>query len=329
MTMNILNPMKLLFLTIICANQFSCMYMSYPVPESEIPKEESAFQDYSEAVILFENAEYNKALDRVNIAIDENDKISKFFLLRASILEKLGQPVDALNNYDIVLKLQSYNPQVHAKKGRLLASIGQYHSAIQCVKKASAQKPDETNFLLLIADYYVKLKSFERANNYLNLYKNQTKENNFNSEFFCIKAEIYFSESNYQEAINAIDKCRKSMTLNIDRNKLLLNAYINSEKYDMFYQHLMSLKDKTISKGDFHFYRGVYYFHKKNLQDALSQLNFALDFDTDESRVYYYLGKIHLDLGDTASSKKMFEIYRAKTEQPQLDNIRVQELDDS
>jgi tetratricopeptide (TPR) repeat protein len=305
----------------------SCIYMSKPIPPEEQPREESAFEDYSQALILSETGDLDKALVKINSAIAANRKISKFFLLKAEILEKKDEPIQALAIYEEVLKLKSYNPAVYEKIGRLLANVGQYHNAIQNIKKAYSQNPDANYFLLLIAEYYVELKTFDRAEDYLTLYKNQVKASSMSGDYYCIQSEIFYHEGNFEDAINAINKCRASKTLTTKENKLLLNAYLNSGQYDKLYSDLISLNNEVLSNGDMHFYRGVYYFYKKSYQDALSQLEFALQFGTSETRVYYYLGKTYLELGQASKSKEMFELYRSKAEEPQLEDIKIKELD--
>jgi hypothetical protein len=57
----------------------SCIYMSKPISPEEQPREESAFEDYSQAHILSETGDLDKALVKINSAIAANHKISKFF----------------------------------------------------------------------------------------------------------------------------------------------------------------------------------------------------------------------------------------------------------
>ena len=92
--------------------------MSKPISPEEQPREESAFEDYSQALILSETGDLDKALVKINSAIAANHKISKFFLLKAEILEKKDEPIQALAIYEEVLKLKSYNPSVYEKIGR-------------------------------------------------------------------------------------------------------------------------------------------------------------------------------------------------------------------
>ena len=315
----------LLFLSLIYFLQ-NC-YLSKPVPEDENPPDESAFPAYSEALILNDNHKYNEALKKINTAIAMNDKIAKFPLLKAQILENSGRVLDALTAYKQVLKIQIYNPAVYEKMGKLLAGIGQYHSAIQNVKKAYAQKPQDTRLLIIVADYYIDLESYDRAKYYLNMYENETPKVEYSDEYFCVKGKVYFNDGQYSKTINVLDKCRLSKPLAAEFNKLYLDALLNSEQYDALYQYLITLNEDQMSKGDQHFYKGVYYFCTKNDRDALSQLEIALEFKTEDSRVYYYLGKVYLELGNLSKSKEMFEIFRKKTEKPELKDVQIEDLE--
>ena len=92
---------------------------------------------------------------------------------------------------------------------------------------------------------------------------------------------------------------------------------------------MTSQKLTGLTKGDQHFYRGVYYYYNKNYNDALSQLKYALDSEETDSRVYYYLGKVHLELGNMSESKKMFDIFRSETEKPELEDVRLKDMEET
>ena len=308
---------------------FQNCYLSKPVPVEERQRDESAFEAYSEAVILNEDSQYNEALEKINIAIKMNNKIAKFILLKAQILENSDRNLDAFAAYKKALKIQIYNPVVHEKMGELLAEIEQYHSAIQSVKKAFAQKPQDTRLLIIVASYYIELKSFDRADSYLNTYENQTPVSEFSGDYYSVRAIIYFQSGNYSETVDALDKCRLSKPLTTELHKLYLDALLNSEEYDDLYKHLTSLELKDLTRGDQHFYKGAYYFYTKNYSDALSQLDFALELKTQDSRVYYYLGKVHFELGNLSESKKMFDIFRNKTERPELEDVRLKDMEET
>jgi tetratricopeptide (TPR) repeat protein len=304
-------------------------YLSKPVPTNERPRDESAFQAYSEALILNDQRQYKKALEKIDKAIDMNNKIAKFFLLKAQILENSDQCIDAIATYKQVLNIQIYNPAVHEKMGELFAKIEQYHSAIQSVKKAFAQKPKDTRLLLIIAQYYIELDSFDRAENEIKTYEIQTPPNEYSGDYYGVKAKILFHSCQYSEAANFLEKCRLSKPLTTELHKLYLDALLNSERYDALYQHLISLESKDLARGDQHFYKGVYYYYTKNYRDALSQLEFALEYDTKDSRVYYYLGKVHLELGNLSKSKEMFDIFRSKTKMPELKDVELKDIKDT
>lgn len=307
----------------------SSCYLSKPVPAEERPRDESAFEAYSEAVILNESGQYTKALEKINTAIKMNNKIAKFLLVKAQILENSDRKIDALAAYKQALKIQIYNPTVYERMGELLADIGQYHSAIQNVKKAYSQKPRDTRLLILVANYYIELDSFDRAENFIKTYEIQTPESEFSTDYYCTKALIYSQSGSYSETVEVLDKCRLSKPLTVKFHKLYLDALLNSEEYDALYKYLVNLDINDLGKGDQHFYKGVYYYHTKNLNDALSQLAYALNLETQDSRVYYYLGKVHLELGNISESKKMFNLFRNATEKPELEDVQFKDMEET
>ncbi len=304
-------------------------YLSKPVSTNERPRGESAFETYSEAVILNDQGQYTKALEKINEAIIMNNKLAKFFLLKGQILENQGQFIDAIATYKQALKIQIHNPTVHEKMGELFAQIGQYHSAIQSVKKAFAQKPKDTRLLIIIAQYFIALDSYDRAENELKTYEIQTPSNEYSGDYYGVKAKILFHSCKFVEAANFLEKCRLSKPLTAELHKLYLDALLNSEQYDALYQHLISLQSNDLSMGDQHFFKGVYYYYTKNYSDALSQLEIALEYDTKDSRVYYYLGKVHLELGNLSESKEMFNIFRRKTNTPELKDVELKDIKDT
>ncbi|MEJ2055381.1 MAG: tetratricopeptide repeat protein, partial [Calditrichaceae bacterium] len=223
-------------------------YLSKPEPGNNKSRDESAFEDYSAAVFLNEDKKFGDALDKINSAINKNDKIAKLFLLKAERLENSGKKIEALDAYKQVLKVQIYNPGVYEKMGELLASMGQYHSAIQNIKKAYAQKPRDTRLLVIAAKYYVMLKLYDRADSYLTTYESQTAPGDYTSDYYCIKAKVYFHDGKYDEVIDALDKCRTSKPLTTEYNKLYLNALLDSGKYDALYQYLAGLSPGVLTK---------------------------------------------------------------------------------
>ncbi|HEM49299.1 MAG TPA: tetratricopeptide repeat protein [Caldithrix sp.] len=304
-------------------------YLSKPVPIEERSRDQSALQAYSEAVILNDQGQYSKALEKINKAIEMNNKIARFLLLKAQIQENRGHYVDALATYKQVLKIQIYNPTVHEKMGEIFAKIEQYYNAIQSVKKAFAQKPQDTRLLIIIAEYYISLDSYDRAENELKTYEIQIPANAYAADYYAAKAKVFFHSGQYAEAANFLENCRLSKPLTPELHRLYLNALLNSDNYDGLYKHLISLESKDLASGDQHFYRGVYYYSKKNYSDALSQLEFALEFNTNDSRVYYYLGKVHLELGNLNKSKEMFDIFRTKTKMPELEDVELKDIKDT
>ena len=317
----------ILFLLLILT--FQNCYLSKPVPEEKRPRDESAFAEYSEAVILNEQGQYSKALNKINKAIEMNDKLAKFVLLKAQIQENLEQFIDAIASYKQVLKIQIYNPVVYEKMGELYTKIGQYHSAVQSIKKAFAQKPEDTRLLIIAAEYYIAMDSYDRAENELKTYEIQTPTSAYSGDYYGVKAKIFFHAGQYNKAAEFLEKCRLSKPLTTELHKLYLDALLNSEKYDALYQHLVRLESKDLTRGDLHFYKGVYYYAKKNYSDALSQLEFALEYNTSDSRVYYYLGKVHLELGNVSKSKEMFDIFRTKTKTPELEDVELKDIKES
>jgi len=324
--MNLLKKLSRLITVLLL---FQNCYLSKPVSVDERPRDQSAFEAYSEAVILNDQGQYAKALEKINTAIEMNNKLAIFFLLKAQILENDEQLPDAINFYKQVLKIQIYNPAVHEKMGELFAKIGQYHSAIQSVKKAFAQKPQDTRLLISVAQYFLDLNSYDRAENEIKTYEIQTASNAYSGDYYAVKAKIFFHSGQYTDAANSIMKCRLSKPLTTELHRLYLDALLNSEQYDTLYQHLVSLELKDLVKGDQHFYKGAYYYHTKNYRDALSQFDLALEYNTKDSRVYYYLGKVHLELGNSGKSKEMFDIFRNETKTPELEDVQLKDIKDT
>lgn len=298
----------------------ACYYTSKPAPGETTSSESSAFEAYGEASILFEKGEYSRALEKVDVAIKGNDRIAKFFLLRAEIQEKLNRPKDALSSYQQVLRLKLHNPDVYERMGHLLAGMQRYEEGVQNIKKALAQRPEAIYLLLTIAEFYIRDGSFDRADYHLNLYQNQLRNKQFEPDYYCLKAQIFFQRNQYKETIDYLKTCQERKKLSVPAHLLLLDSYLNLNMYNELYGHLMDAAQNELPRGDFHFYRGVYFFHKNNTKDALTQLNLALEHDCQDSRVYFYLGKLYLELGDSARSKEMFELHRIKTRQPELEN---------
>lgn len=296
---------------------FTCLVISCYRQVTVQPKPDdpnSAFKFYSNAVKLYNEANYDKALPQINNAIELNARISKYYHLKANILQKLNRPDEALTAFDQVLALRSFNPEVLEKTGLIYARKKNYYKAIQKMKKALAQKPNYHHLLINIAEYYWESGKYEFAYNFAKSYKRQMDKGQAGiyPDYYRVMGKIFFKRKDFTGAANFFDKIESSKMLNPDEIKIVIYSYFKARQFDKAYEYISNLTNDKITIGNLYFFRSLYYYHKANFNDAQTQFEHAIKNNTDEALVYFYLGKIYMQNKNHEKARQMFKLYRDK-----------------
>lgn len=258
------------------------------------------------------------ALMNINEAIAKNQNIARFYELKAWIHEACNEYDQAFDAYTAVLYLQSYNPDVLYKMAEIKRLQKKHLDAIQLLRKAYAQTPDHLEYLLDISENYLSVHRYELALNSAQLYRSLRKEN-LHPRYNKVLAVYHYYQNNYQEAVNYFTKCSKSLEFNRHENILYLKSYNHIKEYDKFYALLIGPEQKKITAGELSMFRGIYYYHLAKYNDAKRQFDLAFDNGIADPLIYYYCGKVLIELGDNDEAVKMLKKFRLEAERPELE----------
>jgi len=287
----------------------------YQLPDHSKPEVDpnTAFNFYSKAQNEYLEGKYDEAMKNIETAIKLNPFIAQFYHLEGNILDRKGKYADALIAYRQTLKIRSNNPEIYEKMGSVASKLGNFNEAIQFHKKALAQSPEKIELNLNIAENYYWLKYFDLALNFSENYRKKADlgKRRKHPEYHRILANIRFAKNNYPEAKKLYETYfSMSGSMREFEARALLHSYNELGEADNVYDFLMKKASPVLSKGDIHFFRGLYYYQTKNTQDARTQMQMALKEKTTEVDVYLYLGRIYYAEGEIQKAMDLFKQYR-------------------
>ncbi|MEK6281540.1 MAG: tetratricopeptide repeat protein [Acidobacteriota bacterium] len=145
--------------------------------------------------------------------------------------------------------------------GNLYYESGQYEKAIEPLRIAVAQRPDDSDAHYTLGNAYDKLKRYPEA---AKEFEAMTRIEPKNETVFYNLANAYFYQKKYQEA---------------------------SEQY----KKALSLNAKNAAA---HYGNGMAYLNLKKNKDALASLQQAVNLDPNNADAHYFLGLLKLESGD-------------------------------
>jgi tetratricopeptide (TPR) repeat protein len=258
------------------------------------------------------------ALMNVDVAIAKNPNIARFYELKAWIQEASKDYDQALDSYTIVLNLQSHNPDVLFKMAELKRLQKKHLDAIQLLRKAYAQAPDRLEYLLDISENYLAISRYELALNSAQLYRSQKKKN-LHPRYDKVLAVYNYYQHEYQEAVNYFTKCTNLLDFNRNEIILYLKSYNHIGNYDDFYKILIGPEREKLSPAELNMFRGIYYYQLAKYHDAGRQFNMAFDNGIADPLIYYYYGKVLIELGDNEEAVIMLKKFRSEADRPELE----------
>jgi tetratricopeptide (TPR) repeat protein len=127
-------------------------------------------------------------------------------------------------------------------------------------------------------------------------------------------------QEKYQEALDAfqkekasVDKAASSVEAGIpDKGQMeiaLTRAYLGLKKYPEVWECLEAAEKANANPADIHTFRGAYYLERKNTENAIKELEKALELDPLNAYAYYYAGYAYLRLGNPVRAVDMFEMF--------------------
>ena len=156
----------------------------------------------------------------------------------------------ALHDYDLAVEIDKTNAELYFRRADILFDLAKYKESIDDYTNAIELLPDSLTYFVSRGVAYEKAKKFNRA----------LQDYNY----------VLLKDSNNELAL---------------RNRAILYSFQFNDSARSFidWNKLLSFK----SQHDYFFDRSLSYLHFKNFHKAISDLNLALGYDSEEKYKYY------------------------------------------
>ena len=280
----------------------------YSRPEPAPVAKEKAFDSYLQGLEAYRIGNYETAMEYVEKALEINNHFAQFYDLKGNIHMALGDNDKALDAFYRALSYRSNYTAVLVRIGEIYSSRGDYLKAIQFFNKAFSSDNTAYTLYLNLADSYLQMGDYTLALFSLKEYQRFLDKNKDQPEkrFHTIAGEIYFHLARYKDSITELNKVEKTdnVLYLLGRNYYALNDF------DTGLIFFNMLRNRNKNEGLWYFYRAVYFYHKNNYEDALSQFKQALILNPSLYDSYYFIGKIHEKNKDYRSAWESFRLFR-------------------
>ncbi len=285
---------------------FVTLQFCQPANQSKSTKN-IAFKMFSRAVEQYQAYNYEDALDYINKAIESNRRIASYYELKGDIHTRQGKLEEANQEYDRAKALRSFYPEVYLKSARNYFQLGDYPKSIRNYKKAIAQRPQQTNILLKLAECTIQQNELVLAENILSDYELQIQKQKQVIEklYYVLFAKIKFEEGDFDKAVSLIDIAYKTSSLSRNEAVFFSLALIEIKQFEKAYRLATVELKNELHQSDINFIRGLYYFHQNNFKDAKTQLELSIKNKTTLFEAYSTLAKIYLHDGDSEEADKV------------------------
>jgi tetratricopeptide (TPR) repeat protein len=230
------------------------------------------------------------------------------------------------------IRQRSNYTEVYINMAEIYNQQKHFHESTRYFRKALAVDTTLTPLYLKIVDNYISLREWEIGLNMLDDYSKllQAQNRPLEPDYYFLKGKILFSQKKYTEAIQELLQYRPERTSNQAVLALLGRSYYGLADYESGIPYFNKLVRLDAKKGEWYYYRGIYFFRKNNMEDACNQFEVALDSDSSLYDCHYYLGKIHELQGNIKKAVEEFRLYRESmrllqglgTENPDLDELK-------
>ncbi|MBS1516885.1 MAG: tetratricopeptide repeat protein [Bacteroidetes bacterium] len=197
-----------------------------------------------------------------------------FYFIEGKTMELQNNYIGAVENFRNALKFNQ-SSGIYFALSEVYFKLGKYDESLSEVKKALRLKPDDEDFLEMLANNYIVKKDFLKAvdayeqiiqndSNYtyglyslarlyqelklpanaLAVYEKITNKIGYDFDVLNKMYEIYISYKDYEKASDVLESMLKIDPFNASIKKILANLYLNNKEYEkakVIYESILSL----------------------------------------------------------------------------------------
>ncbi|GAA0735509.1 tetratricopeptide repeat protein [Clostridium oceanicum] len=274
----------------------------------EIKKKVESNELFNEALVLYNNKNYEKALEKYNEALDINPNNCSILCNRGLIYKELGNYKLALEAYNKALKINPNHYLALSNRSIIYSLQGKNNLALKDCNKALKIHYDDYEILYNRSIIYYEQKKYDLA------LKDCNEALKLNPKYYsaiCIRSALYAKLEKYDLALTDYTS---ALQINPNNYKILYNRgiiYLNSQKYNL------ALDDftKVLNLEPNHYLAllncGVIYSKQKKYNLALNIYKKALKLKPNSFKIHLNLANLYRQINKIDSAEK--EISAAKS----------------
>jgi len=215
---------------------------------------------------------------------------------RALTMLRLGHVDHAITTLRGFLEICDFNSVLHYNLGLLCLDQHNLKEALTAAWRAAELDPDYLEPHDLAANVLYRIGDYERS---LEVYQKLLQINPDDSQG-------YYNVGLANWAMGKYDEAERSWHIAIKKDKKAKKAKSDKESESEALVHSLTVETPPVS-FDAHKSLGSLYDRLEMKEKALREFKAALEFVPNDSECYYYLGKIHHEMGDTEKAATNLE----------------------
>jgi tetratricopeptide (TPR) repeat protein len=306
---------KLLFITIF-AFLFTCGCAS----------RQQAVELYVDAVVLKDQNQPDKAVEKLNQAVRTDRRFSLAQSLLGEIYEQKGQYGKSATAYDAATRLNPWSFKDYFCLGRVYQAMKEYAQAFRAYSRATELKPDhfEANFNAAQCSYEI--------NDYNNALKYGRKAAQIDSNIIELQqllGHIYDSQKDYELSVGAYKRALEVNGSDANTIMSLAVAYLRTNRNEPAKELLTNVTRLQPSNSSGWQYLGYCYLRLDDVNQAISSYRKAIEINDQDWEAYRGLGVAYMIKAtkdnDASLKAQAVELWRQslsiKPDQPRRDRL--------
>lgn len=241
----------------------------------------------------FAQKDYDKGLDFIQKALLVEPQLSRVYLSIGTICLAQNRHDEAIQNFDLCLKLDSQNSEAWNNKGATYSCMKKYKEAMACFNKALNIKPDYVTSLInradikrnIYSDYNAAIKDYTRV---IELYNPKNLNHaDYLMEALSRREYCYFLKGKWQKALEDADRVLQTGNKPVDLIRRKGLCLLNLKRYDEAIEVFNTALEVKPDSNWTYLQRGLCYYHLKQDEPALGDFEKSLELG-NKDKVYIY-----------------------------------------
>ena len=244
---------------------------------------------YVDAAVLNEQGENQKAVEKLNTAVQVNKRFSPAYSLLGEIYRQMNDYQKSAASYEEATKLNPWSFQDFFGLGRVCQIMKQFAKAVKAYARACELKPDHLEAHIGAAKCYYEVEDYNNAL----LYGQRAQQINPDaSELRKLLGDIYQSQKDYGQAISSYKRALEVDSNNPEIMTSLAVAYLrNNVNYNEPAKELLiSAIQIQPDNGPAYRYLGYCYLLLKDVDKSIASYEKAIEINGEDWEAHRGLG---------------------------------------